>query len=126
MKSFPSLPKLAVHGESVALCVRIARTSPPNFTRARRDTIFPLLSLRQAKILRGPWPADPRSAPALLIRVLAPIHARDTRRLNPLCLTMLNYLERKKLCLVFTATVVRLSQGHNHPFKACSRLILGQ
>jgi hypothetical protein len=115
-----------VHGELVALCDRVAPTSPPNLTRARRDTIFPLLSLRQAKILHTLWPADPRSAPALLNRVLAPIHARDTRQLNPLCLTTLNYPEHMKLCLVFTATMVRLSQGHNHPFKACSILISGQ
>jgi hypothetical protein len=30
-----------VHGESVALCDRVAPISPPNFIRARRDAIFP-------------------------------------------------------------------------------------
>jgi hypothetical protein len=45
-----------VHGESVALCDRVAPISPPNFARARRDALFPLLSLRQVEILRAPWP----------------------------------------------------------------------
>jgi hypothetical protein len=90
-----------VHGESVELCDRVAPISPPNFTRARRDTIFSLLSLRQAKILHALWPADPRSNPALLNRVLAPIQARDTHRLNPLCLTILNRPERLELYPVF-------------------------
>jgi hypothetical protein len=90
MESSPSLPKLVVRGESVVLCDRVAATSPPNSTRTRRGTVFPLLSHRRVKILRAPWPAAPRSPPALLNRVLAPIHARDTHRLNPLCLTTLN------------------------------------
>jgi hypothetical protein len=79
-----------VHSEKAVLCDRVAPTAPPNSTRTRRGTIFPLLSHRRAKILRAPWPAAPSSAPALLNRVLAPIHARDTHRLNPLCSTTLN------------------------------------
>jgi hypothetical protein len=90
MEFSPPLPKLVVHGETVVLCDRVAPTAPPNSTRTRRGTIFPLLSLQRVKILRAPWLAVPRSAPSLLNCVLAPIHARDTHRLNPLCSTTLN------------------------------------
>jgi hypothetical protein len=102
-------PKLVVHGESVALCDRIASTWPPNSTRARRDTVFPLLRHRRARILLAPWTAVPMSAPALLDHVLAPMHARDTHRLNPLCLTTLNQPERLHLFSVYTVAVVGLS-----------------
>jgi hypothetical protein len=101
-----------LHGESVALCDRIAPTRPPNSTRARRDTVFPLLRHQRARILCAPWTVVPRSAPALLDRVLAPMHARDTHRLNPLCLTTLNQPERLDLFSVYTVAMVGLSQGH--------------
>jgi hypothetical protein len=115
-----------VHDESVALCDRVTPTSPPNFTRARRGIIFPLLSPRQVEILRDPWPADPRSASALLNHVLAPIHARDTRRLHPICSTKLNYPERLKLRSVFTAIVGRQIQGRINPIRTYSRVALGR
>jgi hypothetical protein len=125
-ESSPPLPKLVVHGESLALCDCVAPTWPPNSTRARCDTVFPFLSYQRARILRAPWSAIPRSAPALLDHVLAPLYTRDTHRLNPLCLTTLNQPERLDLYPVFTIAVVGLSQGHNNPIKACSRFISGQ
>jgi hypothetical protein len=122
----PPLPKLSVHGESVALCNRLAPISPPNFTRARRGTKFPPSQTPLSRILRVPWPADPRSTPALFNRVLAPMHTRDTHRLNPLRLTTLNQPERLKLYPVSAVGMVGLGRSHNNPIKACSRSILGQ
>jgi hypothetical protein len=98
-----------VHGESVALCDRIAQHDlliPPEPVAT---PFSPLLRLRRARILCAPWPAVPRSAPALLDHVLAPMHARDTHRLIPLCLTTLNQPERVDLYSVFTVVVVGLS-----------------
>jgi hypothetical protein len=122
----PPLPKLSVPGESVALCDHVAPISPPNFTRSRRGTKFPPSQTPVSRIHRAPWPADPRSTPALFNRVLAPVHTHDTYRFNPLRLTTLNQPERLKLYLVSAVTMVRLSRGHNNPIKACSRSILGQ
>jgi hypothetical protein len=63
-----TLPKLAVHGESVALCDRVAPTSPPNFTRARRDTIFPfsVSGKQKSSALRG----QPILGPLLLFLIM--------------------------------------------------------
>jgi hypothetical protein len=105
----------------------LLRPHSPNLTsqfhQSQSRHRFPLPRHQRVKILRAPWPATSRSAPAPLNRVLAPTYARDTHRLNPLCLATLNYPEHMNLCLVFPATVVGLSQGHNHPIEACSRVV---
>jgi hypothetical protein len=74
-------------------------------------TISPVSSIEA--ILRAPWLAVPRSAPALLGHVLAPAHARDTHRLNPLCLTTFHQLEHFDLYSEFAVTVVRLILWRN-------------
>jgi hypothetical protein len=86
----------------------------------------PLLKHQRARILRAPWPVVPRSAPALLGHVLAPTHARDTHRLNPLCLTALNQLEHFDLCSVFAVAVVRSIQVRINSIKACYRFASGR
>jgi hypothetical protein len=73
-----------VHGESVALCDRVAPISPPNFTRARRDAIFPLLSLRQVEILRAPSPDHSGMVLHFSRIVLAALRTHEAHRGNHL------------------------------------------
>jgi hypothetical protein len=98
----------------------------PCFHRNPPRRPFPLVGPCRARILRAPWPAVPRSAPALLGHVLAPTHACETHRLNPLCLTTLNQPERFDLCSVFAVAVVRSIQVRINSIKACSRFASGR
>ena len=73
-----------MHDESIALCDRVAPISPPNFTRARRSDVFPLLGLRQVEVLRAPWPD--RSGMVLRVSriVLAALCTHEAHRGNHL------------------------------------------
>jgi hypothetical protein len=87
---------------------------------------FPPSQTSASRILRAPWPVAPRSAPTLLDHVLAPVHTRDTHRLNPLCLTTLIQPERLDLYPIFTVVVVGLSQGHNDLIYSSARCFIDE
>jgi hypothetical protein len=73
-----------VHGESIALCDCVAPISPPNFTRARRSDVFPLLGLRQVEVLRAPWPNRSGMVLCFLHIVLVALRTHDAHRGNHL------------------------------------------
>jgi hypothetical protein len=73
-----------VHDESIALCDRVAPISPPNFTRARRSDVFPLLGLRQVEVLRAPWPDRSGMVMCFSHIVLVALRTHDAHRGNHL------------------------------------------
>ena len=122
----PGIYKLSVqsapHGSQATKTPTRTPNRPPELANSRLSPNRVSATVKET----SPWPAIPRSTPALFDNVLEPILAYDTHQLDPLCLTTLNQPKRLELCSVFAVAVVGCSQGRINPIKACSRFTSGR